>query len=284
VRGPARARLLVVTAAVLFSTGGAAIKWTTLSAWQVAGMRSLIAAVALLIFLPDARRYWSRRNWIVGLAYAVTLVLFVTANKLTTSANAIFLQATAPVYILLAAPFVLREHVRREDVPFVIVMALGMAAFFVGRDAPVASAPDPAAGNLAAAASGVTYAVTVMGLRAIARAEPRASLNTVVSGNLVAAAVCLPLGWPIDHAVAADWIALAWLGVFQIALAYLCLSKGISAVTALEASLLLLAEPVLNPVWAWLAHGEQPGPWALAGGVLIVAATTVRAVTAPSRP
>jgi drug/metabolite transporter, DME family len=284
VRDPVNARLLVVSAAVLFSTGGAAIKWTTLTAWQVAGMRSLIAAVALLALLPDARRYWSWRNWTVGLVYAVTLVLFVTANKLTTAANAIFLQATAPLYILLAAPFVLREHVRREDVPFVLVVACGMAAFFVGSDTPLASAPNPPAGNLAAAASGVTYAVTVMGLRAIARAEPRATLNTVVSGNLIAAAVCLPAGWPIAGALPADWVALAWLGVFQIGLAYVCLSKGVSAVTALEASLLLLAEPVLNPVWAWLAQGERPGAWALAGGVLIVGATTVRAVRAPSRP
>jgi drug/metabolite transporter, DME family len=282
--GHANARLLVVTAAVLFSTGGAAIKWTTLTAWQVAGMRSLIAAAALLALLPDARKYWSRRGWTVGVVYAATLVLFVTANKLTTSANAIFLQAVAPVYILLAAPFVLGEHVTPKDVPFVVVMALGMAAFFVGSDVPVATAPNPRAGNLVAAASGVTYALTVMGLRAIARAEPRATLNTIVSGNLVAAAVSLPLGWPIEGAMPADWIVLTWLGVFQIGLAYLCLSKGVSAVTALEASLLLLAEPVLNPVWSWLVHGEHPGPWAIAGGLLIMAATTVRAVTAPSRP
>ena len=66
-----KARLLLVSAAVLFSTGGAAIKWTTLTAWQVAGMRSLIAAIALLIFLPDARRHWSRRNWLVGVVYAI---------------------------------------------------------------------------------------------------------------------------------------------------------------------------------------------------------------------
>ena len=94
-----KARLLLVTAAVLFSTGGAAIKWTTLTAWQVAGIRSLIAAIALLVLLPDARRHWSRRNWLVGIVYAATLVLFVTANKLTTSANAIYLQTTAPLYI-----------------------------------------------------------------------------------------------------------------------------------------------------------------------------------------
>ena len=279
-----KARLLLVSAAVLFSTGGAAIKWTTLTAWQVAGMRSLIAAIALLIFLPDARRHWSRRNWLVGVVYAMTLVLFVTANKLTTAANAIFLQAAAPLYILLAAPWLLREHIRRDDMPFMAVVAAGMAAFFVGVDAPAASAPNPSAGNAAAAASGVTYALTVMGLRAVARADPRATLNTVLSGNIVAAMMCLPMGLPITGAVTFDWVVLVWLGVFQIGLAYLCLSAGVRHVTALEASLLLLAEPVLNPIWAWLAHGERPGAWPLAGGALIVAATTVRAVRAPSRP
>jgi drug/metabolite transporter, DME family len=279
-----RPRLLLVTAAVLFSTGGAAIKWTTLTAWQVAGLRSLIAAVALLVFIPDARRHWSRRNWLVGIVYATTLVLFVTANKLTTSANAIYLQTTAPLYILLAAPWLLHEHIRRAAVPFMRAITAGVAAIFEGTDAPVASAPNPRIGNMAAAASGVTYALTVMGLRAVARADARATVNTIVAGNLAAAAVCLPAGWPIEGAVPTDWVALTWLGVFQIGLAYWCLSKGVRHVTALEASLLLLAEPVLNPVWAWLAHGERPGPWALAGGGLILAATTVRAARAPSRP
>ena len=184
-------------------------------------------------------------------------MLFVTANKLTTAANAIFLQATAPLYILLAAPWLLREKHRRDDVPFMLAVGAGMAAFMVGGDGPVDSAPNPSAGNVVAAASGVTYALTVMGLRGVARTEPRATLNTVVSGNLVAAAMCLPLGWPITGALPADWMALVWLGVFQIGLAYLCLSTGVRDVTALEASLLLLAEPVLNPVWAWLAHGER---------------------------
>ena len=110
-----KARLLLVSAAVLFSTGGAAIKWTTLTAWQVAGLRSLIAAIALLILLPDARRHWSRRNWLVGVVYAMTLVLFVTANKLTTAANAIFLQAAAPLYILLgSAVAAARAHQARR--------------------------------------------------------------------------------------------------------------------------------------------------------------------------
>ena len=279
-----RARLLLLAAAALFSTGGAAIKGTTLSAWQVAGLRSLIAAAALLVFLPSARRHWSLRNWLVGTVYAATLVLFVTANKLTTSANAIFLQATAPLYILLAAPMLLGERVRRQDVIFMGVIAAGMAAFALDTQAPALSAPRPAAGNVAAAASGLTWALTVMGLRWVGRRDPEAALNTVVAGNLTAAALCLPIGWPVTGALASDWLTLAWLGVFQIGLAYVCLSAGVKHVTALEASLLLLLEPVLNPIWAWIVHGERPGAWALAGGAAIIAATSIRSVLAPTRP
>jgi len=278
------ARLLLLAAAVLFSTGGAAIKWITLSAWQVAGLRSLIAAVTLLGMLPEARRHWSRRNWLVGLVYAFTLVLFVTANKLTTAANAIYLQATAPLYILLAAPSLLGEHIGRRDVPFIAAIMAGMAAFFAGVDTPIASAPHPRAGNIVAAVSGLTYAATVIGLRAVARHDAAASLNTIVSGNLIAVALCLPGAWPLTGATTSDWIALGWLGVFQIGLAYWCLTRGVSRVTALESSLLLLAEPVLNPVWAWVVHGERPSAWALGGGAIIMAATVVRAATTPSRP
>jgi drug/metabolite transporter (DMT)-like permease len=275
-------RLQVLGAAVLFSTGGAAIKGTTLSAWQVAGLRSAIAAVALLVLIPRARRHWSLRNWAVGLVYAATLVLFVTANKLTTSASAIFLQATGPLWVALAAPWLLQEHVRRQDAIFMSAMALGLACCFADTQAPLATAPNPFAGNVAGALSGVTFGFTIMGLRWVGRHDAEASINTVVAGNLSAAVVCLPLGWPIE-ATPLDWATLAWLGVFQIGCAYLLLSHGVRHVTALDASLLLLAEPVLNPVWAWAVHGERPGPWAISGGVLILAATLLRTL-APRPP
>jgi drug/metabolite transporter, DME family len=274
-----RARLLVVSAAILFSTGGAAIKGTTLTAWQVAGLRSLIAAAALLIVLPEARRHWSRRNAIVGLAYAATLILFVTANKLTTSANAIFLQSTAPLYILLASPWLLREPISRRDLILLGVMAAGLALFFVDEVSAVTTAPDPARGNVVAVLSGVAWAATLIGLRWIGRTDPHASMNTVVVGNLWAVAIAAAGAWPIAGATTSDWVGLLWLGVFQIGLAYLCLARGVREVPAFEASLLLLAEPVLNPVWAWVVHGERPGRWAIAGGLLILAATTMRAVT-----
>ena len=275
-----RARLLVLAAAVLFSTGGAAIKSTSLTAWQVASVRSAIAAVAILCMLRGARRLPDRATWLVGAVYAATMVLFVVANKLTTAANAIYLQGTAPLYILLVAPLVLREPVRRADLVFMGALALGLGAFFLGQDVATGTAPNPALGNLAALASGLTWAGTVMGLRWLGRRsdDPRATQPSLVAGNLIAAGAALPLALPIITFSATDLAILLFLGVFQIGLAYVCLSSGIGGVPALEASLLLLLEPVLNPVWAWLVHGEMPTGWALTGGAIIMTATTVRTV------
>jgi DME family drug/metabolite transporter len=275
-----RARLLVLAAAVLFSSGGAAIKSTSLTAWQVASFRSAIAAIAILCMLRGARRLPDRATWLVGAVYAATMVLFVVANKLTTAANAIYLQGTAPLYILLVAPLVLREPVRRADLVFMGALALGLAAFFMGQEVATGTAPNPALGNLAALASGLTWAGTVMGLRWLGRRsdDPRATQPSLVAGNLIAAGAALPLALPVTTFSSTDLIILLFLGVFQIGLAYVCLSTGISGVPALEASLLLLLEPVLNPVWAWLVHGEMPTGWALVGGAIIMAATTVRTV------
>src|SRR5881394_1592483 len=110
------APLRLLAAALLFSTGGAAIKATSLTGWQVASFRSGIAVLALGLMTSEARRGYSWRAVPVGAAYATTLILFVLANKLTTSANTIFLQSTAPLYLLLLSPWLLHERIAREDV------------------------------------------------------------------------------------------------------------------------------------------------------------------------
>lgn len=273
-----RARLLVLAAAILFSTGGAIIKATSLTAWQVASFRSGIAALAIAAMLPGARRLPDRATWLVGFVYALTMILFVVANKLTTAANAIYLQSTAPLYILLAAPVVLRERVKRADLWFMGALAIGLGAFLLGQDAPRATAPDPRMGNLAALGSGLTWAGTVMGLRWLSRRanDPQATQPSLVAGNVLACLLTLAVALPVDTLVTRDLVLLVFLGVFQIGLAYVCLASGINGVPALEASLLLLLEPVLNPVWAWLVHGEAPNQFALLGGGIILVATTVR--------
>ncbi len=274
----ARARLAVVAAAALFSTGGAAIKATDLTSWQVAGFRSGIAAFAVLLLVPASRRGWSWRTPVVGVAYAATLLLFVLANKLTTSANAIFLQSTAPLYLLLLGPLLLREPIRRRDLGFMLAIGAGLVCFFVGTEPPLRTAPDPVRGNLLALASSVTWAFTLIGLRWLGRAgrageEGTAGLAAVVAGNLIAFGVALPFALPLVAVTPADGVTIAYLGVVQIGLAYVLLTHGIRHVPAFEASILLLCEPVLNPIWSWLVHGEQPGAWALLGGAAILGAT-----------
>ncbi|MFB3830156.1 MAG: DMT family transporter [Bryobacteraceae bacterium] len=264
-----RNRLLLLAAAFLFSTGGAAIKATTLTSWQVAAFRSGVAAIALALLLPESRRLRGARVPAVGAAYAATMVLFVTANKLTTSANAIFLQDTAPLYLMLLGPWLLKERLRGRDVALAAVVAGGMALFFLGSERAVATAPDPARGNLVAAASGLAWALTISGLR-WARAS---GMAPVLAGNLIACAAALPMALPVAHFGARDAAAVVYLGVVQIGLAYVCVTRAIRHVPAFEASLVLLAEPALNPLWAFLVHGERPSAWAVAGGALILGAT-----------
>ncbi len=276
-----RARLALIAAAALFSTGGAAIKATSLASWQVAGFRSGIAAVAVLLLVPASRRRWTWRTPVVGVAYAATLLLFVLANKLTTSANAIFLQSTAPLYLLLLGPLLLKEPIRRRDLGFMLAIGVGLACFFVGTEPPVRTAPDPVRGNVLALASSVTWAFTLIGLRWLGSTADGAddgsgSIAAVVAGNLIAFAVALPRALPVLGASSADWLTVGYLGVIQIGLAYVLLSRGIRHVPAFEASILLLCEPVLNPVWSWLVHGERPGAWASLGGAAILGATLVK--------
>jgi DME family drug/metabolite transporter len=270
-------RLWLIAAAVLFSTGGAAIKAASLTSWQVASFRSGLAALALFLLLPGARRGWSRRTPVVGLAYAVMLILFVLATRTTTAANAIFLQSTSPLYLILLGPLLLKEPIRRGDVLLILVLGLGIALFFIGAEQPLATAPNPFLGNLLATASGVGWALTMAGLRWIAREakDGAGAMTTVAAGNAIAFLIALPMALPVGPVSAKDAAVVIYLGVFQIGLAYVCLTRGLRRVPAFEASTIVLLETALNPFWAWLVHGETPGRLALAGGAIIVAATIV---------
>ncbi len=273
---PFAARLRVLAAAALFSSGGAAIKAASLTAWQVASFRSAVAAIALLLLMPEARRRPRPFVLLVATSYAGTMVLFVLANKLTTAASTIFLQSTAPLYVLLLSPWLLKEKVRPTDLAYMAVLGVGLGTFFVGIDPVSATAPNPWLGNVLALLSGIFWALTVMGLRALGKQGSDWGPSSALWGNVIAALGCLPFALPVVSSRPIDWAMVAVLGVFQIALAYVFLIRGLRQVTALEASLLLLLEPVLNPIWAWLVHGERPGGWSLTGGLIILVATVAK--------
>jgi len=276
--GHPRARIQLAIAAALFSTGGAAIKAAAFTGWQTASLRSGIAAIAILLLVPAARQGWSVGTVLVGLSYAGCLTLFVLANRLTTSANTIFLQSTAPLYLLILSPWLLKEPIRRQDLGYMAAVAVGLTLFFVSTDAPMATAPDPVRGNLLATISGFFWALTVCGLRWLgARGGDRGSpVAAVVSGNLTAFLVALPMALPLGTHGRLDWAVVIYLGVFQIGVAYVLVTSAIRHIPALEASLILLIEPVLNPVWAWIFQGERPGAWALLGGAIILGATALK--------
>jgi drug/metabolite transporter (DMT)-like permease len=280
-----RARWELIGAAALFSTGGAAIKACSLGGWQIAGLRSFVAVFAFLVLVRASRRLPRPREWLVGAAYAACLVAFVVSNKLTTAADAIFLQSASPVYMLLLAPLLLGERIRGRDLTFMVVIACGIGAFFLDQldgssAAPAqATAPNVWLGRLVALGSGVAWAFTMLGLRWLgANKSPSESgaASAVLAGNVLAALACLVVAGPHVELGARDLAIVLWLGVFQIALAYKLVTQAVTHVPAFEASVLLLVEPVFNPLWAWLVHGERPTFWALVGGAIILAATLVK--------
>lgn len=265
-------RILLLLAALLFSTGGAAIKMAALSGWQIANYRAGVAAVFLWLVLPAARSNWTWRTFVAAFVYAAMVVLFVLSNKLTTAANAILLQSTYPLYLLLLGPLFLKEKLRAVDVAIVAGVILGAAILFSGSEHVVATAPDPVRGNIVALASGFAWALTIAALRWMGKRDPQAesAASVAIAGNAMAFVACLPLALkgPAVHAGAAA--VVVYLGLVQVGLGYVCLTRSIRNVPAVDAATLLLLEPVLNPIWAWLIHDEQPSGMALAGGAIIM--------------
>lgn len=273
-----RSRLQLVAAAVCFSTAGAALKACRLDAWEVASFRAAIAGVTVLALVPAARHGLTWRAAVVAIPYTATAILFVLSNKMTTAASTIFLQATSPLYIALLGPLLLDERTRRREVVYMGVLAAGLVLVFLGVEPPARMSPQPLLGNVLAVACGFTVAVMMMGLRWLARAggaNEAAAPGAVVLGNLLTFSVTLPFALPIGPARAGDWLILGFLGVVQIGVGYALMLSGLRHVPALEATLLMFIEPVLSPVWALAVHGERPGPWVIAGGVVILGATAM---------
>ena len=251
-----------------------------MTGWQISCLRSLIAAVVLSLVVPHLRTAWTWRAIVVAVPYATTFTLYTLANKLTTAANAIFLQDTAPLYILLLGPFLLKERTRSADLAFMAALVVGLGLIFGASAAPSETATDPALGNVLGLCAGVSWAFTVLGLRWLAvrsTARPEHPITAIIIGCLLASAVGAPFAFPFAELGVTNLLIVAYLGLFQIALAYVLVTYGIRRISALEASLLLLVEPVFAPIWAWIWLAEVPAPLALAGGALVVLATFVYA-------
>lgn len=268
----------VTAAAVLWSTGGLFIKWVSLDALGVTMWRSLLAGITIAaITRPPFVKPWrvNALTWGLALSYAATMLLFVTATKTTTAANAIFLQYTAPLYLLVLGALFLGERATRLDVATVAVAFGGMALFFVGR-----LETDALWGNIAALSAGVTLAVMMTLLRHRS-CGPHTRPQAMILGNavLVAGLFVVNVGrgeGSVFTPGLADVAGLLFLGIVQIGVAYIFFAFAMARVQALEASLIGMLEPVLNPVWVFLFLGETPGWWAVLGGAILVSAVGTR--------
>lgn len=277
------ALVLLVLCAVLWSTGGLLIKWIAWSALAVAGMRSGLAAVVLLLALREWRGPWSWWHVSGALAGAASMLGFVVATKLTTAANAIFLVYTAPLYVALLSPWVLREPLRRADWLTLLLALVGLGCFCVEQLTPAGWV-----GNCCALGSGLGLAWLVVCLRKQAATSP---LMILLLANVLVAVAGAPfmvtsLPDPVS------WGLLLVAGVGQLGVSTVLYAKAIPHVRAIEAVLIPIIEPVLNPVWVWLLVGEVPSGWALLGGTMVLGAVTARGLalvwdtprTHPGRP
>ena len=273
------ARIRLLLAGVLFSLGGALIKACTFPSLQRAGLRSFVAAVTLFLLLPEARRLPDRRIALLLLPYFGATCLFVVANAMTTAANAIFLQSTAPFWVVLLAPLLLGERIGKRDLAMLACIGVGIAMFFVADTDASATATDPRLGDLLALVSGLAYGTLLVGLRWLSQRDANASCAVVAWGNVAnvplafAVGAAMGQGWTAGDA--ASWASIAVLGTLQVGLAYALLVRAMPQVPAVSASLLLMIEPALNPLLAYLAHGEVPHAAAVVGGVVILAAVAV---------
>lgn len=268
--------ILVLFAVLLWSTGGLFIKANTLDAFAVNLGRSLFAAITVAVFTHRKGLKLDAFTLLTSFLYAGTLSFFVYATKTTYAANAIFLQYTAPVYILILAPFILKEKFRASDLITVVLCLGGMSLFFL--ETPNANnklASDIYIGNIAGLLSGVFFGLYFVLLRHPRSLENKNPAISVFYGNILVVLFMLPIVWgnPPAALTTQDILVLLFLGIFQIGIAYLLFTKGIAeGVRSLDASIIGFIEPMLNPVWVFLFLGERPNKWALIGGAIIIGA------------
>jgi drug/metabolite transporter (DMT)-like permease len=262
--------VLLLSTALCWSLGGVLIKSIDWPPMAIAGGRSAIAIPMILLCSGRPRFTVSRAQIGGALGYAATVVLFVFATRMTTAANAIFLQYTAPIYVALIGRWYLGERASRIDWLVIAVALAGIALFFVDR-----LTVSGLWGNIIALGSGLAFALVALFLRKEKAGSPVAS---IVLGNVIVALAGAPFIFQAPSLGEEGLWRLGLLGTVQLGLPYVLYATAIKQVSALEATLIPLLEPVLNPLWVMLALGERPGPWAIVGGLLVLSAVLGRGV------
>ena len=265
-----KAIILLICTAILWSKGGFLIKLIDWHPVAIAGGRSIIAALIMWAYVKKPKFTWSNIQIMGAVAYALTVILFVIANKLTTAANSILLQYTGPIYVALFSYWFLKEKITAIDWITILTVILGMTLFFIEK-----LSPDGILGNFIAILAGIAFAGLALCLRKQKDGSP---LESLILGNILTGIIGLP--FIIDSGIPSQqsMIALFVLGIFQLGIPYILYSKAVKHVSALDAVLIPVLEPILNPLWVFLLLGESIGMWPMIGGAIIIVAITTRSI------
>ena len=262
--------IMLALTAVLWSFGGVLIKLVTWNPIAIAGTRSIIAAITILCVLRKPDFKFTKDKLFGAIAYALTVILFVSANKYTSAANAILLQYSAPIYVAIFGYIVLKEKATLKDWLTISFVIIGMILFFI-EDINGGNL----LGNILAILSGVAFAFTAIFMRKQKNANP---LESILWGNIITALIGVFFMFSGTMPNTKGWVALILLGTLQLGVSYILYSYAIKEVTALEATIIPVIEPILNPVWVFIILGEIPGTWALIGGAIVLISVTWRCI------
>lgn len=262
--------LAVFVTAILWSSGGLLIKLISLNAMQLSFFRCLIAAIVFAIIFRKKLLVVNGFTFLNAGFYAAVLTTFVIATKTTTAANAIFLQSTAPIYVLIFEPIINKTKLEKINAITITICFLGMIFFFLGE-----LSPGHLIGNIVALFAGLCFAAFFLGMR---KNGSEFQQSSIFYGNILVALICIPFLFDMKPLSFNDLWMVTFLGVFQIALAYALFSYGLKRILAVEASIISMFEPVLNPVWVLIGYGEVPSFFAMIGGAIIIITILTRTI------
>ena len=261
---------ILIIAALMWSLGGLFIKLVNLNPMAITGIRSLGAAVVLLIYIKKPKLYWNRYFFAGVLAYSMMVILYVISIRLTTAANAIFLEFTAPLYVVVFGYFLLNERINRFDIFAMVIIFLGMGLFFMDELSFYGFW-----GNILALLAGVCLALVTV----LIRKEKESAFEIVFFGNALTTIICLPfIIQGFNSTTQVDWFIIFGLGIFQLGIPYLLYTTALKYVSALDAILVGMLEPVFNPIWVYIFVGEAMGEWAFIGAALVIIGTLGRVI------
>ncbi|MEE2765725.1 MAG: EamA family transporter [Candidatus Neomarinimicrobiota bacterium] len=265
-----RAILMLVMTGIMWSLGGLLIKIIPWHPLAISGIRGGIAALTIFLLTRNLNFTWSRKQIAAAVCYVLVVTLFVIANKLTTAGNSILLQYTAPVYVALFGYAFLGERSTRIDWITILVLLTGLILFFFDE-----LTTSGVLGNVCAILSGMSFAALTILLRKQKDEDPS---NSVLLGNLLTLLVGLPAIVTGVTLEPLPWLLIVILGVFQLGIPYVLYTTAIKYVSALDAIIYPIIEPILNPVLVFLILGETLGTWAIFGGLLVIGGVIVRGV------